>query len=199
VLLVGVVLKRVELPVWPRVPAGALRRAVVVGAIAAAITYAVPFGGGLQGTRWDAAVRLRGWSEVGRKVAQQLSALPRPRHSFIVVTAGRAVASEVAFYTPGQPRVYLWTSGDTVLSQYDLWEGPVDKLDWDALIITEAGTAPPANLRAAFARVEDRGTVHIPIGAGRSHRYQLWRGVDLHGWPPKRTAIAGRPPTMRLR
>ena len=119
-------------------------------------------------------------------------------HSFIVVTAGRAVASEVAFYTPGQPRVYLWTSGNKVLSQYDLWDGPVDKLTWDALIITEAGSRPPETLSDSFARIEDHGTLDVPIGAGRALHYQLWRGSDLHGWPPKGAAAVARSPRATL-
>lgn len=189
-LLVGLASNQVELRVWPRLPADALRRAVVVGAISAAITYAVPFGFGLQGTRLDPAVRLRGWAVLGQEVAERFSRLPRPASSFIVVTAGRAVASEVAFYTPGQPQVYLWNSSDKVVSQYDLWNGPRDKQDWDALIITDARAAPPANLKAAFARVENHGTLYVPIGAGRALHYQLWRGVNLHRWPDRRTSVA---------
>ena len=194
VLLVGLALGQVEMRVWPRLPAGALRRALVVGVIAAVVTYAVPFGLGLQGTRLDPAVRLRGWCDLGEEVAQRLSSMPRPMHSFIVVTAGRAVASEVAFYTPGQPRVYLWTSGDKVLSQYDLWDGPVDKLTWDALIITAAGSRPPGTLSDSFARIEDYGTLDVPIGAGRALHYQLWHGVELHGWPARGPAAMARSP-----
>jgi len=191
VLTVGMALQRFAPAVRLRVTESQLRRAVTVGALAAALAYLLPFGLGLQGTPLDPAVRLRGWRECGTTVAQQFAALPVPQRSFVLVTAGRAVASELAFYMPHQPRVYLWTAGGAVLSQYDIWDGPSDKRDWDALIVTPAGTAAPSELQAAFVRVEDRGEIDVPISARRHHRYHLWRGVELRRWPDQhRTNVA---------
>lgn len=190
VLLVGLAMQRFRVPRLTGITTSTLARAMTVGCISAVIAYSAPFGCGLQGTRWDPAVRLRGWREVGAAVAGQFSSLPSPDRSFVLVTSGRAVASELAFYMPQQPRVYLWTAGSQVLSQYDIWEGPSDKQNWDALIVTEAGKEAPSEVKNSFAFLENRGLVDIPVGGDRHHRYQLWRGVRLSSWPDSRTAIA---------
>jgi 4-amino-4-deoxy-L-arabinose transferase-like glycosyltransferase len=185
VLLVGQGLGHLDLRLWPKVDAAALRRAVVVGWVAVAATYLLAAGLGLQGTKLDAAVRLRGWRQLADAVSQRCAVLSSPGRTFLVVAAGRALASELAFYMPDQPRVYLWTPGDKIISQYDLWGGPKDKAGFDAIIVTPRDAAAPAELSAAFDRIEDCGLVEVPIGAGRSHGYRLWRGIRFSNWPDK--------------
>jgi hypothetical protein len=185
VLLVGAAIGGVSLPVWPRIVEKSLRHALVVGAITAAIACVIPFGLGLEGTRLDATVRLRGWRSLSERVAQRRAELPRPERTFVISAAGRAAASELAFYLPDQPQVYLWTPGDVVLSQYDLWGGPHDKAGWDALIVTGPGTPAPAELQAAFERVEDHGQVAVRIGGDRHLSYHLWRAHSFRRWPDK--------------
>ena len=199
VLLVGAGLKRFPFSAWPLIRESHLVRAAAVGGMTVAVAYLIPFGWGLQGSKLDATVRLRGWQQLASAVAQRFATFPRPGKTFIMVTSGRAVASELAFYLPHQPRVYLWNYGDQIVSQYDLWGGPTEKADWDALIVTPKGGTAPPELAAQFARVEDCGEIAVPIGAGRSHTYRIWRGVRF-GTLPETPYLAERVSTStRLR
>jgi hypothetical protein len=166
-----------------------LRQAFVVGAVCAVVAYILPFGLGLEGTKLDPAVRLRGWQRLGLEVGDKFAEMPNPDETFVLVTTGRTAASELAFYMPQQPRVYLWNSTGDVHSQYDVWGGPVGKQGWDAMIVTHAEAQPPADVYDAFGAVEPCVDVCVPVGAARTHAYRLWRGVDFLGWPePARIA-----------
>jgi undecaprenyl-diphosphatase len=160
-----------------------LRRAVVVGAACVLVTYLLPFGFGLQGSRIDPAARLRGWYQLGQTVDAAWRELPQTHGAFLVATTGRAAASELAFYLPAQPRVFVWNATGQVLSQYDVWGGPQGMSGAAGLIVTAAGDRPPAALAAAFEAIEPSGEVNVPIGNGRSHQYQLWRGIGFVSWP----------------
>ena len=186
VLLAGCGTGGIELKVWPRIRPNDLMRAVVVGIVFVSAAYLFAFEIGLQGSKLDIAVRLRGWQRLGETVAQRWAELPRLQRTFVVVTAGRAVASELAFYLPDQPRVFLWTPGPKIDSQYDLWGGPKGMRGWDALIVTAPHTQFPSALAAAFERIEDRGLVDVPIGAGRRHTYRIWHGVGFRAWPSRK-------------
>lgn len=146
------------------------------------MTYLVPFGFGLEGSDLDLGVRLRGWRQLGETVGGRIAVLPTPDRTLVITTEGRALASELAFYLPDQPQVYLWKPGSEVQSQYDIWGGPRDKAGWDALIITRAGYRVPAELSLLFERVSSHGLVEVSIGAGRRHAYSLWHGVEFTSW-----------------
>jgi hypothetical protein len=194
VLVAGVAVGKVKLASWPAIHEVALRKAVVVGVVTVVLTYLLPFGCGLEGTKLDPAVRLRGWRELGESVARRGESFPRPQQTFVVVAAGRAPASELAFYMPQQPQVYLWSQEPGVNSQYDLWGGPVDKEGWDALIVTNSQQQVPAHLASSFQSIEDRGLVEVEVGHGRRHSFRLWRGEALENWPGKASPIARRKP-----
>jgi len=183
VLAVGVAVKMIDLPVRPEVRESSIVLAVAVGAAFVAVTYLVPFGFGLEGSNLDFGVRLRGWRQLGEAVGARIAALPKPDQTFVMTAEGRALASELAFYLPNQPHVYLWTPGSEVLSQYDIWGGPRDKAGWDALIVTKAGYRVPSELSRLFERVSPHGQVEVSIGAGRRHAYHVWHGVKSASWP----------------
>jgi len=179
----------------------ALRRAALVGAAFAAVTYVLPFGLGLEGTKLDPAIRLRGWQQLGIEVGARFDEMPRSERTFVVVAAGRAATSELAFYMPQQPRAYHWNGTGNINSQYDVWGGPEGKEGWDAMIVTRNDGEPPEALRAAFRNVEPEATVCVPIGPDRRHTYRLWRGVGFRQWPHPQeeapaTARTGEPRQM---
>jgi len=126
---------------------------------------------------------LRGWRQLGKEVGARFAEMPRLEQTFVVVAAGRAETSELAFYMPQQPRIYLWNETGSIGSQYDVWGGPKDKEGWDAMILTADSTEPPEALRAAFQTVEPKANVCVQIGPDRRRTYRLWRGVDLRRWP----------------
>ena len=167
-----------------------LRRAAAVGAVCALVTYLVPLGFGLQGSRIDPAARLRGWREVGQTADAAWRKLPPTDGAFLVATTGRTAASELAFYLPAQPRAFVWNATGQILSQYDVWGGPQDRIGAASLIVTPPDSPPPEALATAFETVEPAGQVNIPIGNGRSHQYQLWRGLGFRGWPSNHPVTA---------
>jgi undecaprenyl-diphosphatase len=167
-----------------------LRRAAVVGTICALVAYLVPLGFGLQGSRIDPAARLRGWREVGQAVDAAWRQLPSAQDAFLISTTGRAAASELAFYLPAQPRAFVWNVTGQMQSQYDIWGGPQDRIGAASLIVTPPDSRPPEALAIAFETVEPAGQVNIPLGNGRSHQYQLWRGLGFRGWPANHPVTA---------
>lgn len=198
ILLTGWLLGGTTLPAWPQFDQRALRRALTVGAICMVGAYLLPFGLGLQGTKFDPAVRLRGWQQLGEHVGERISGQLDPARSILIVTADRAAASELAFYLPSHPQTYTWNPSGHVGCQYDIWGGPKDKPGWDALIVTPIDASLPADLQAAFAAVEDQGEVKIPIGAGRLHAFRLYRGLNLRAWPDPPIHVAS-PPSPRAK
>jgi 4-amino-4-deoxy-L-arabinose transferase-like glycosyltransferase len=179
-----------------RLPQFALYRAVTVGLAFAGVTYAIPFltsGLGWQGTRLDPVVRMWGWRELGREVGQHLQTLPRPERTLVLVRSERAAASELAFYLPGQPRVYLWKPTPQIRSQYDVWGLPGDRWGWDALIVSRKRLLDE-RLATSFARCHKVGQVVVPIGNGRRHCYHLWRGEHLLGWSAQPALRLGNRP-----
>ncbi len=73
--------------------------------------------------KYDPTARLRGWSDLGQAVGRIRQDMPA--NAFIVADDYQ-VASEIAFYCPGQPQVYCLQAalGDRQ-SQYDIWPNPI--------------------------------------------------------------------------
>ena len=161
------------------------RPGIILGGTLALMTYAVPFflpltplGGGGS----DPTTRLRGWKEMGKEVGALYENLPG-RDRIFIIGAQRQVVSELAFYLPTQPRVYHWPYIRGIVdSQYEVWDGPTDKIGWDSLIVTEASLKLPKDLRAAFTRIEPLKKVVIPLGPGGNRELALYRGYDLRHW-----------------
>lgn len=186
VMLVGAGLGRCEglrwRPFFPR----QLRQAAIVGIGCTVLTCLAPFGWGLAGSRFDPVVRLRGWRKLGQQVGGQLAAVPDPTHTVLVAVTARDAASELAFYVPQQPPVYLWNADASIDCQYDVW-GPPDAKARAILFVTYADSPVPVALAAGCGDLQDRGVVQVEIGNGRSHRYRLWYTARPVNW-----AVAGR-------
>jgi undecaprenyl-diphosphatase len=162
----------------------ALRRAVVVGVLFVLVAYVACFGWGVQGSKLDPAVRLRGWRQLGVEMDARLAQMPRPESTFMLFVTSRAAASESAFYMPRQPRVFLWNDSGSIASQYDIWGGPTERKGWDAMIVSANDKPLPDGVRSAFRRVRRDRHLRVPIGNGRAHNYWLWRGERFLGASP---------------
>jgi hypothetical protein len=163
---------------------------VGVGAVFCAACYALPFVVGplgIAGASYDPTFRLRGWREFGQRLEAERRAMPNPERTIIVSSASREYTSGGAFYSPRQPTIYTYSDLDGVTSQYDLWQGPVDKIGCDALILTHLGKPVPPELLAAFETVEPCKDLVIPIGKDRRLAVSLWRGRRLANWPAETT------------
>ena len=153
-----------------------------MGTACVLITYLLPFGFGLQGSRIDPAARLRGWREVGQTVDVAWRHLPSAEGAFLVATTGRTAASELAFYLPAQPRAYVWNATGQILSQYDVWGGPHDRIGRGQ---PDRHAAGQSAARSLGNRIRNRGT-------GRSSQHPDWQRPQ----PPVSTVV--RPRLSRL-
>ena len=158
-----------------------LRIALAVGMLFTLFTYLAPFGWGLQGSKLDPVVRLRGWRRLGEEMGARFDQMPRPDDTFMLFVTDRAAASESAFYMPQQPRVYLWNGTGRVTSQYDIWGGPKEHEGSDAMIVAVTKDPLPNPVRASFRNVQSEGQVRVHIGNGRHHTYWVWRGERYLG------------------
>ncbi len=161
-----------------------LRYAATFGAIFLIGTYSMPVvlsALSLNGSKVDVLVRLRGWEELGTEVGQRLKSRDAETPEMIV-TAGRAVASELAFYMPQHPKVYLWGENTFPLSQYDVWGGPAHTDGRDMLLVTHQGHEVPMPLRLAFDSIEPIEEVEVEVGPNRKHAVTIYQGKGFRGW-----------------
>ena len=158
------------------------KKGVIVGAVMALLTYALPFWAAAAPGLWaDGLIaRLQGWRQLGVEAGRALGEVPRPQSTFIL-TFDRRLASELAFYLPGQPRVYTWRDPEGVPEcQYDIWGGP--KIGSDALIVfPETDSRLAAAISGYFQAVGRLD--NTSLGAPGRCRYSLYLGTSLKNWP----------------
>ncbi len=131
---------------------------------------------------WDlVAKRLYGWPELGRTVAEvmgQASGTP------FIATDQYQIASQLAFYVPGQPRVYNANFGRR-MNQYDLWGGWEDLAGRDGLFVIDGALEPPEALRSGFRTVERLRTLVIWRNERRVHTFVIFLGREFQGFPTR--------------
>jgi 4-amino-4-deoxy-L-arabinose transferase-like glycosyltransferase len=156
------------------------KKGVIVGAVMALLTYALPFGASLAPGPWAQRLvaRLQGWRQLGVETGVVFGRVPRPGNTFVLALS-RQVTSELAFYMPGQPRVYNWHRPGVPESQYDIWDGP--PIGWDALLVLPGSlTQVPADVGACFREVRPLGS---PPGTEEPNRFNFFLGTSLGKWP----------------
>ncbi|MCC8194078.1 MAG: glycosyltransferase family 39 protein [Deltaproteobacteria bacterium] len=128
-------------------------------------------------------MRLKGWDDLGRRVAVIRDSLPDPETVF-VFSDQYDVTAQLAFYVPGRPAAYCADFGRR-LSQYDFWPGPEDKKGWDAIFVRRKPfSKPPEPLGNMFLRVgnpEAYRSAHRN-GMGREFGILVLRGFTGE-WP----------------
>ena len=159
---------------------------IILGVAFALLTYTTPFLlplTSIGGSGPDPTTRMRGWREMGKQVGAVWENLPGKDRVFFI-GAQRQIASELAFYLPTQPQVFHrpYRNG-TVHSQYEVWEGPTNKIGWDSLIVSDASRNLHKDLRAVFERIEPLKEVTIPLGKGGDRKLSLYLGHGLREWP----------------
>ena len=158
------------------------KKGIIVGAVMALFTYGLPFWAmAVPGRLADKVVfRVEGWKHFGTQAGRALGDVPRPHDTFML-TFDRKLASELAFYTPGRPKVCVWHApGAPPNSEYDLWAGP--KTGMDALII-----CPKSDVRFDIPAVSGYFQEIKPLQGflgGKDHReYVLFLGNRFKKWP----------------
>ncbi|MFB3818020.1 MAG: ArnT family glycosyltransferase [Candidatus Methylomirabilales bacterium] len=125
--------------------------------------------------------RLRGWPELGQAVGEAAARLPRRP---FLVSDRYQIASELAFYVPGQPRTYTANLGRR-MNQYDLWGGWDALLGQDGLFVAYGSGEAPEAVRSAFARVERLRVVPITHRGRHLTDFVIFWGQDFRGFPPR--------------
>jgi hypothetical protein len=94
------------------------------------------------------------------------------------------IASELAFYVEGHPRVFNANLGRR-MNQYDLWGGWEELTGRDGLFVTYGAGDPPGELREAFRRVERVKVVPIAYRGRQIRDFSIYRGSDFRGFPAR--------------
>ncbi len=157
-------------------------KGVIVGAVMALLVYALPFWAGSVPGPWAQALvgRLQGWRHLGVEAGKAFGEVPRPENTFILSFDNRQLAAELAFYMPGQPKVYNWRApGGVPENQYDIWDGP--EAGWDALLVLPGtGSRIPAGLAGCFQEIKRIDNQALGNGP---RRYSFFLGTCIKDWP----------------
>lgn len=128
--------------------------------------------------RYDPSARLRGWSRLGRAVGEVLDEQRRAGRDPFILTDDYQLASQIAFYCPGQPRVYCAQSAlGGRRSQYDIWTNPIRDADaFTGRPVVYVGALHPRLTGEAGgpAALPDLRPVRTVEHAVRGQRVQLW-------------------------
>ena len=124
---------------------------------------------------------VRGWPELGQTVG---SIRERARQPIFIASDRYQIASELAFYVPGQPRTYT-ANFDRRMNQYDVWGGWDVLRAQDGIFVTYGADAPPAELREAFDTLEPAQWVTITEHGRSLQRFVIYQGHGFRGFPPR--------------
>jgi 4-amino-4-deoxy-L-arabinose transferase-like glycosyltransferase len=125
--------------------------------------------------------RLRGWPELGQAVGEVLQTAPA---GTFLVSDRYQIASQLAFYVTGNPRVYN-ANMNRRMNQYDLWGGWETLLGRDGLFVTYGVGGPPDDLRAAFREVRMARIVPITHRGRHLRDFAVFHGIEFRGFPPR--------------
>lgn len=146
-------------------------------------------------TRLDrTTTELSGWKELGRKAGRMLKTMPDPKNSFLFGLRYQT-ASELAFYTPGQPRtvsINKWKRPNV----YDFWWKDEDLIGKDAVGVSAKSSLHNSILIKVFDRVDPpvkliilkkRGFMRRQLTSEPVKVFYLYRAYGFKGglrWEP---------------
>ncbi len=130
------------------------------------------------------AREVNGWRVLGQAASNLRDRMPQPDHTFLFGLRYQ-IASELAFYTPGQPdtvSINRWNRPNV----YDYWRQDADLLGWDAIGVTLSADSQN-QLQQVFKSVDP--PIALPIYRGRSKvkTFYLYRAFGFTGglrWIP---------------
>ncbi len=127
----------------------------------------------------DPLYRLKGWKELGQQIDRIILSLPNRKRLF-VFSKKRQTVSELAFYLHGNPVVYRWTQNrEIVRSQYEIWQGPKDKLGWDGLFVIKSGKGLPEGIKEFFESVRFLSKITVPCGVNKERAFEVYLCKEL--------------------
>lgn len=99
------------------------------------------------------ATEIQGWDKLGKEVDHIRKQMPDPARTFLFGLRYQT-ASELAFYTPGQPDTVSINRWDRP-NVYDYWIKDADLIGYDAVGVTTNPGAYTSRLRQIFTRVDE--------------------------------------------
>jgi hypothetical protein len=128
--------------------------------------------------RYDPLRRLRGWKELGAKVAAELAAHPGYR----LFADDRETLAALIYYVHPHPfDAVKWDLLDRVGDEWDLTNNMKKHLGGNFLLVSKHDLA--AEMRPSFAALEPIGKLVIPLGPGASREYTVYLARDFRGYP----------------
>ena len=134
----------------------------------------------------DLTRRLDGWRELGTVVGKILK--ETDGDNAFLVSDHYQIASELAFYVPGQPRVYNIDAGRR-MNQYDIWGGLDTLRGHDALFVTYGDWDPPQPVQEACEALHKLQVVETSHLGRPGQTFSIFRCVRYKG-------LAGAPSRM---
>lgn len=136
---------------------------------------------GLNGSKLDPLVRLRGWREYASAVENAQSGLPGAPLP-VVVHGHRYYVSHLAFHARSIPTVVRWppTEG-RIESQYEIWGWPAGLVDAPFLLLVPnlSGDLPP-DWTLRFPEAHQVASGSVPLGGSRTLDYRLFLSRPVH-------------------
>ena len=139
---------------------------------------------GLTGHKLDFTRRLRGWQQFGADVGALKAKLEADGGAPVIVVTygGRQLASELAFYLPGQPTVWRWTPPGLVDSQYALWKGPLPEWRGARVLLVTSDVELPTALTDGLGRLTPLGEIHSTRTTALPPHLRILVGDNLQTW-----------------
>ncbi|MGZ8190866.1 MAG: ArnT family glycosyltransferase [Methylococcaceae bacterium] len=164
-----------------------LKTGLLIGYLMVSLTYALPLliqAFNLHNSPIDPTFRFRNTQDLVDSIdSERQKILADPERAFVLVVGHRYLVSQLAFYLPDHPKVYRYDDNGLVVSQYEVWSGPIDKIGKTAFIVTEKEEADvPVALKSVFLTFRKVGEVVNPMK--KNAHYNLFLGESLKFWPP---------------
>ncbi|MBI3354380.1 MAG: glycosyltransferase family 39 protein [Nitrospirae bacterium] len=134
----------------------------------------------------DPTARLKGWDELGNEIGKINNSMNK--NTFIFSNRYQ-IASELAFYIQGQPKVYCANLGRR-LNQYDFWQGFDRLAGWDAIYVKGYGDeANDSEIDNAFSSCE-KVKAFIAYDDGYKQKvFSIFKCYNFKGMEMKRDKV----------
>jgi hypothetical protein len=169
---------------WRRAFSPGLKLAAVIAAGVYVAAFALSFGL-VRLPGFDPTARLRGWSQLALEVDAVRGELAGGREMKVITQSHRSMASELAFYLPDHPYIYLYNpEPGTIRSQYDLWETPAARIGEDFLIVVHGSPqSVHQDLESRFESFTVHSVLSHPDRRAALQVVTLAVGRKLLRWP----------------
>ena len=129
--------------------------------------------------RHDPTNRLMGWEVLGAKVGVIFDDMLKKGDAFIFSDSYQ-VASELAFYVPGNPVTYNANLGRR-MNQYDMWQGFNSLIGKNAVYIQDSNITLPHKVGNAFSKCEKEPLLNIYRNGFVARKFSIFRCYDFKG------------------